>query len=212
MIYILTGNDTKKKKIFFDKILKGTESFFVEENNIEKEKFFDYANRASLFGDLIFVVFDNFIKEEFIILLNDDLEILDKSKTVFIFREDKLPSLQLKKFKKYSQIENFDALIKKESPYNNVFNIADSFARRDKIGTWINFDQMVKDGVSPEEISGIIFWKIKMMLINGNKFFSVPELKDKSSRLISLYHQAHRGECNFTIGLEQFILNSLNKK
>ena len=49
------------------------------------------------------------------------------------------------------------------------------------------------------------------MILNGTKFFSKEELKKASSELVSIYHKAHRGEYDFTISLEQFILSSLSK-
>jgi hypothetical protein len=49
------------------------------------------------------------------------------------------------------------------------------------------------------------------MILNGTKVFTKDELKKRSSELVSIYHRAHGGEVDFTISLEQFILNSLNK-
>jgi predicted RNA methylase len=44
------------------------------------------------------------------------------------------------------------------------------------------------------------------------KVFSKEELKNNSSLIVYLYHKAHRGEFDFYIGIEQFILNSLSSK
>ena len=106
----------------------------------------------------------------------------------------------------------FNIEIKKTIPKINVFGIADAFSNRNKIEAWILYREAVSQGIPPEEISGIIFWKIKTMILSGSKFFSLDELKNNSSELVSLYHNAHRGESDFVIGLEQFILNSLGKK
>jgi hypothetical protein len=140
-----------------------------------------------------------------------DLSSLKNSPNNLIFIEDKLPASDIKKYKKYAIIEDFSSPTTKTAPKVNVFGIADAFSRRDKIGTWVLYREAVGEGVPPEEISGIIFWKIKTMMLSGSKIFSLSELKKRSSNLVSLYHKAHKGECDFTIGLEEFILSSLSK-
>ena len=211
MIYILTGNDTKKKNAYVKKLCKDDLPVFVPQSDISKDKFFEYAGSVSLFGLSSFIVCENIIKDKIVDFSLDDLSILKSSDTTFIFLEDKLLAPDLKKYKKYATIEDFSASVVKQVPKVNTFNIAEAFSRRDKIGTWILYREAVARGTAPEEVSGIIFWKIKTMLLSGTKFFSKEELKDRSSELIDIYHRAHRGEIDFTIGLEQFILSSLSK-
>lgn len=211
MIYILTGNDTKKKSSYLKKLCKDDTAIVLSQPEIYKEKFFEYAGSISLFGKSPIIVAENLIKGEIINFSEDDLSVLKNSDTIFVFLEEKLLTACLKKYKKYALIENFSTSVIKSTPKINVFNIADSFSRKDKIGTWILYREAISAGSIPEEISGIIFWKIKTMLLNGNKLFSPNELKKRSSELVSLYHEAHMGESDFTIGLEQFILSSLSK-
>jgi DNA polymerase III delta subunit len=211
MIYILSGNDTKKKNTYLKKLHNGDFLDFSMQSDITKESLFDKAKSVSLFGNSPIIIFDNFIKEGDIILSPDDLSILSESSSTFIFIEEKLLALDSKKYKKYATIEDFSMEVVKTAPKMNVFSIADSFSKRDKIGTWILYRDAVLVGASPEEVSGIIFWKIKTMLLSGTKFFSQNELKNQSSELVSIYHKSHRGEYDFIIGLEQFILSSLSK-
>lgn len=211
MIYILGGNDNKKKSVYLKKLHKLDMPIFVSQSNLTKEILFDYAQSQSLFGGSSIVVLENIIKEGNISLSLEDLLMLKDSPTIFVFLEEKLLTPDIKKYKKYATIEDFSIQILKQGPKMNIFGIADAFSRRDKIGTWVLYREAVLLGISPEEISGIIFWKIKTMLLIGTKFFSVDELKKLSSELVSIYHMAHRGECDFVIGLEQFILSSLSK-
>lgn len=211
MIYILSGNDTKKKNIYLKKLYKNNTPTFVPNNGVVKEMLLDYAHSVSLFGGEEVFVFEGLLKEGNITLSGEDIDVLKESENVFVFIEDKLLAPELKKYKKYATIEDFSSVIAKPAPKINVFNIADSFSRRDKINTWILYREAVSVGVAPEEISGIIFWKIKSMILSGTKFFSPDELKKKSSELVSIYHKSHRGDIDFTIGLEQFILSSLSK-
>jgi len=211
MIYILSGNDTKKKNLYLKKLVKKDQPIFISQAEITKEKFFEYALSISLFGDSPVVIIEDILKNEEIKFSAKDLLVLKDSKTIFVFLEEKLLVSDIKEYKKYSTIENFSSSTTKKIPKMNVFSIADAFSRRDKIGTWILYREAVSLGVAPEEISGIIFWKIKTMLLNGTKVFSTSELKERSGNLVDIYHKAHRGECDFTIGLEQFILSSLTK-
>jgi hypothetical protein len=116
-----------------------------------------------------------------------------------------------KKYQKHATIEDFSMMESKQVPKVNVFNIADNFSKKDKINAWILYGEAISTGVAPEEISGILFWKIKSMVLTGSRFFSIDELKNRSSQLVSIYHKSHKGELDFTIGLEQFILSSLSK-
>jgi hypothetical protein len=211
MIYILAGNDNKKKSAYLKKLYKNNLPVVVPQTDLNKEIIFDYAGSVSLFGGSPVVVLDNVFKSENFTLSSEDLEILKDSTTTFVFIEDKLPAMEAKKYKKYGIIEDFNTAVLKQAPKTNVFGIADAFARRDKIGTWVIYREAILQGSSPEEISGIIFWKIKTMLLNGTKVFGIDELKKISSELVDLYHKAHRGDCDFTIGLEQFILSTLSK-
>jgi hypothetical protein len=211
MIYILIGNDAKKKNSYLKKLYKEDQPIFTLELLAKKEDFLNYTDSQSLFGSFPVVIVSNIIKNNEISFNPSDLLILKDSKTTFIFLEEKLLAPDSKKYKQYATIEDFSFIVTKQIPKINIFGITDSFSHRDKIGTWILYREAVSVGVSPEEISGVIFWKIKTMLLNGTKIFKPNELKYQSSNLLSIYHKAHKGECDFTIALEQFILSSLSK-
>jgi DNA polymerase III delta subunit len=209
MIYILPGNDIKKKNAYLKKLYKGNLPVFIPRESLSKEILLDYATSVSLFGESPIIILEGMIKEGNITLGTEDLLVLKESLTTFVFMEEKLLAPDVKKYKKYGVFEEFSRPTTKQMPKMNVFDIAEAFSRKDKIGTWILYRNAISKGIQPEEVSGIIFWKIKTMLLNGAKFFSADELKKISSELVSLYHKAHRGECDFTIGLEQFILSTL---
>lgn len=212
MIYILSGNDTKNKNAYLKKLYKKNQSVFLMQTNNIKEDFLNHASSLSLFGGPSIVIAENILKDGNIIFSQEEFSILKDSKTTFIFIEDKLSISEIKKYEKNAKIEDFSTQIIKQTPKINIFNIANSFSQKNKINTWILYREAISLGISPEEISGILFWKIKTMLLNGEKLFSNNELKILSSSLVYLYHRAHQGECDFVIGLEQFILSSLSKK
>lgn len=211
MIYLLSGNDTKKKNAYLKKLYKNDVPLFVPTAGLKKEMLFDFAQTRSLFGETQIIVIENILKEGNIKLSQEDIVFLKNSETIFIFLEEKILAPEIKRYKKEATIEDFNMEETKKATKLNVFGIADSFSKRDKIGTWVLYREAVSLGVSPEEISGIIFWKIKTMILNGTKAFTLDELKRNSSELVSLYHRSHKGECDFVISLEQFILSSLVK-
>lgn len=209
MMEILVGNDNKAKKSYIKNITKGTEPVFLASSDSNRESVLSYANGVSLFGETnVYIISDMLLEIPF---KNGDLEIINKSAHTFIFLEDKLLAQEERAYKKYAKISKFEEkkVLKKEAV--NTFAIADAFANKDKVKTWMLYREAIERGSAPEAISGILFWKIKMMILSNSKSFPIERLKRQSSDLVSLYHRSHRGECDFTIGLEQFILSSLSK-
>ncbi|MEI6659807.1 MAG: hypothetical protein WCK91_00065 [bacterium] len=209
MIYILAGNDTKKKGARARAIVSGTELTVLQVKDLTPESLSLYAMSTSLFGTTSSVQLENIIKSGFVFSL-PLLKNLQDSETNFLFMEDKLLAADEKKYQKYATIEKFEEKVIKQAPKINVFTIADAYERKDKIGAWASYVAAIESGIEPEAISGILFWKIKTMVIGNSRVFSRDSLVSKSSSIVSLYHRAHRGEVDFTIGLEQFILSSLS--
>jgi len=209
MIYILSGSDTKKRNLFLNNLLAKRESIRFQSNQITKEIILEYSRSINLFGISPVLIIDNLLADNSISFLLKDLASLQESNTTFVFIEDKLKISDEKRYTKYAKIEHFDEKKVNKIQKFNTFAIADSYARRDKIGTWVLYSQAIEHGVESESISGILFWKIKSMLLAGSRVFDVDELRNQSSSLVTLYHMAHRGEVDFAIGLEQFILSSL---
>ncbi len=210
MIYFLIGNDNKKKNQRIKTISGLLKPIQINADKISKEILLDYAFSSSLFGDTSFIVVDDFLSRKDIILNIDDLKNIEKSKNIFIFSEDSMLATEEKKYKKYAEIEHFDKKEEKHDTGNGVFAICDAFARKDKIGAWVLYREAIEKGITPENISGILFWKIKSMILNNNKAFSLDTLKKQSSQIVTLHHRAHRGELDFVVGLEQFILEALS--
>ena len=110
----------------------------------------------------------------------------------------------------------------------NIFSLTDAFGARDKKQLFALYSKSQFFGVPPEEVSGILFWQLKAMRLAFSpladakstglnpfvfnkargyaKNFSAKELNDLSSKLISSYHDAHRGLCDFSVELEKLAL------
>ncbi len=212
MIYILAGNDIKKKSAHIKSLAKNQMPVVIEVSALDEDILKSYASSASMFGDSPIIVVENFLKDTEVNLSPNLLEDMDNSPTTFIFTEDKLLVTDEKKYKKYGTILRFDEKQSIQTPKFNPFKIADAFGHQDKIGAWTLYRQAIDSGVEPEPISGMLFWKIKTMIMGGDKTVPIDTLKKWSSELVSLYHRAHRGECDFVLGLEQFILISLTRQ
>ncbi len=109
----------------------------------------------------------------------------------------------------------------------DFFEFADAFGKRDKRGLWVLFQEVLAEQVPAEEVHGIFFWQVKSMLLakkcktadeaNMKPFpyqkskeysrnYKDGELENISSKLVAMYHEAHRGNVDFFVALEKFIL------
>lgn len=212
MIYFLLGGNIENRNAYIKDLIKGNESFFFSSNDLNKELILSYSNNVNLFDQSPVIIVDNVLNEESLDFSAKELESMKESETIFIFKEEKMSIPDQKKYKKYGEFKILES--KKIIPIQkfNVFSLTDAFANRDKINAWILYNQGVEKGIEPEVISGVLFWKIKTMILNGSRLFSKDELKNQSSRIVSIYHKAHRGECDFSLSLEHFILSSLSSK
>lgn len=207
MIQILVGKNFQEKNTSIKKITKDYEILFFRNNLLNKEVLLSYAKNGQLFENQKAYIISRFLEEQNESFSEKEIEVLKESDKLFIFKEDKMSIQEQNKFKKYAKIDFF--IEEKKNISQNNFIIADWYAKRNKIEAWICYQQAIERGVEPEAIVGILFWKIKTMILGYNKFFTKEELKKQISDLVTLYHRAHRGEIDFLIGLEHFILNAL---
>lgn len=211
MIYLVEGNDTKKINSFLEDIYQDERPTVISKEEVSKDMILSCAESKSLFGDRHIFLMESFIKEGVVSFSKEELTVLDQVENVFIFLEDKIRATDLKVYKNFSTFNSFNQSKIKVVPKTNIFEIADLFSRKNKIGAWVSFLKAIQSGVQPEEITGILLWKIRMMFLDNNKFFTKEELSHNFSFLNDLYHLGHLGKIDFTLGLEQFILSSLSK-
>ena len=110
---------------------------------------------------------------------------------------------------------------------NSMFALADALGARDKKTLWILYCTAIEEGKVPEEIHGILFWQAKSMIIAAQaktagdsglspfvyqkskryaNNFKPEELKNLLERLVSVYHDSHRGIHEFETAMERLIL------
>jgi len=212
MLYLFSGDDVKNKTIGYEKFIKsvpaGAETFFISKNNFDQTQIESLYSGASLFSALCMVVFQNvFDHEEMGSFILGKLKSMNQSNNSFIFLEGKLNKPILDAFKKNNAEINIFELPKSGKEKFNTFIIANAFADKDKKNIWIHFRQAIEREVSLEEIVGVLFWKVKDMLLKKNfGKYSPEQLKNYAARLSYLLPEARKEGRDAESALEQFLL------
>lgn len=214
MLYLFTGDDSQKKHAVLEKFLNSlsgrTEILTISRNNFSSEEIESLYSGAGLFGQTHLVVFENILDEtkpaEFIL---PRLGLLAQSGNHFVFLEGKLDKTILDIFKKSrAELNIFELPKEKKEKYNN-FLLANDFGSRDKLSLWIHFRQAVDLGVGLEELSGVLFWKAKDMILRKNfSKFSQEELQNFSGQIAYLLPEARKAGQDAEAVMEEFLLEA----
>ena len=214
MIYLFTGDDAQNKRFSYEKFIKsmptGLEIFFVNRNNFDKVQLESMYSGAGLFFSKCAVIFsDIFEREETRDFVLKKLEFMGQSDNYFVFLEGKLNKDILNAFKKAcAEINIFELPKEKKEKFDN-FLVANAFAKKDKLNLWIYFRLAIDKGVGMEELIGVLFWKIKDMLLKKNfSKFSEKQLKDSAFRLSYLLPEARKEGHDAESAFEQFLLEA----
>ena len=215
MIYLYTGDDTKNKLLAYEKFIKsvpkGQECFLVSRNNFNPVQIESLYSGASLFSSLSIVIFQGIFEyEETRDFILNKLKLMGESVNSFVFLESKLNKAILDAFKKIEskrlQFNIFELPKEKKEKFDN-FLIANAFEKKDKLNMWIYFRQAMDKGVGMEEIIGVLFWKIKDMLLKKNfSKFSEGQLKNFASKISYLLPEARKVGLDAESAFEQFLL------
>jgi hypothetical protein len=156
------------------------------------------------------VVFSSILeREETREFVLEKLDQMAKSPNDFVFLEGKLAKPVLDAFREVRAELNLYELPKEKKEKFDNFLVANAFARKDKLNLWIYFRQAMERGVGMEEIVGVLFWKIKDMLLRGNLGkFSSAELQNSAARLAYLLPEARRRGRDAEAAFEQFLLEA----
>ena len=214
MIYLFSGDDTKNKLIGYEKFAKSIpkemECFFVSRNNFNPIQIESLYSGSSLFAPLSATFFQNILDyEENRDFILNRLKMMGDSNNYFIFLESKQNKSILDAFKKARAELNIFELPKEKKEKFDSFLIANAFANKDKLNTWIYFRQAIENDVSLEEISGIIFWKIKDMILKKNfAKFNEEKLKGLVSKISYIIPEARKEGRDAETVFEQFLLEA----
>lgn len=214
MIYLFCGDDSKNKHENYEEFIKSisisVETFFIGKNDFNSMTIESFYSGSGLFFTKCVVVFTNiFEKEETQEFVLDKLNLMSESNNNFVFLEGKLNKPVLDAFRKVrAEINVFELSKEKKEKYNN-FLLAYDFEKRDKLNLWIHFRQAIDVGVGMEELVGVLFWKVKDMLLKKDfKKFSEIELQNFGGRLSYLLPEARKEGKDVEAVFEQFLLEA----
>lgn len=212
MIYLFAGDDTKKKVLVYEKFInsfpQGHEVFFINKNDFDKNQIENFYSSSGLFFTKCTVVFsDVFEKEENLDFIISKLQQFSESVNDFIFVEGKLSKVILDKFKKArAELNIFELPKEKKEKFNN-FLLANALGDRDKFHLWLYFRQAMDLGVGMEELTGVLFWKVKDMILKKNfSKFKKEELQNIGNKISYLLPKARKEGRDDESAFEQFLL------
>jgi DNA polymerase III delta subunit len=215
MLYLLYGSDfdrvREKSHELEEKLLSkkpNASVFRFNAENFNQVELEELIKSQGLFENKYIVVldrvFENIEAKDYVLKILKDLK---ASSHIFILLQGKLDKATLTRIEKQSEkVQEFEKGKEAKKEEFNIFSLTSALEKRDKRRLWILY-QGARPRRAPEEIHGLLWWKVKTMLLTGRGGqFTIPELQKIASRLISIYHDAHRGLFEFDLALEKFIL------
>lgn len=216
MIYFYYGTDIdkarKKAHELIDSLLKKKPdaSFFkIDSETFDTAKIQEYTGSQGLFASKYIVFLDRLsekkeTKEDFIDLLKD----ISESENIFIILEGKLDKATSGKIEKKSEkFLHFPLEEVEEKPVYNAFALADAVGKRNKKEAWMLYRKAIDAGEAPEALHGMIFWKIKTIILSGFPGnWKNDELMKMLDDLVLMYHDSRRGKHELETGLEAWLL------
>lgn len=221
MIYFYCGTDIDKLKDKSNELANSllkkkpdASVFRLNSENMNNDVLAKYIGSQGLFSNKYIVILDRLFDKktsnsdtrDFIV---EKLKEISESQNIFIIVEGKLEKTISNKIEKFSEkVVKYDLDIEDKKEDSNVFALADAFSRKNKKDAWILYRKAIDRGEAPEALHGMIFWKIKTMILSGgNSLWSKDELIKTMDEMITLYHDSRRGAGELETLLESFILH-----
>lgn len=226
MLIVISGNDQilldKEAKKYIEKKLSTRDTVsYIDDPSLDMVKESIFAQ--DLFGGQVVYVLRE-LSEEVYEFIFSKIELFNQSQNTFIA----LVSKVLKKQKDTCAKAGIDIIEVKSEKEKEMpsFVLADAFLRKDKKAAFVALHTELATK-PPEEIHGGLWYQIKNMTLvslgaseedSGLHPFVYKKLKTASAKfskketekilteLLRMNHKAHRGEIDFEVALEQFIL------
>lgn len=234
MLYVLHGADTYRARRALHRVVDGllakkpdASYFLLTDETFSPAYLEEYIGGQGLFARRTIVVLDGVcqLKEAGEVVLEYVQDIAD-SENIFIVLEESLSKKELDTFTKHAtKTESFEPKRAVKSNDFNVFALADALGNRDRGKLWTLYQQALRADIEVENIHGVLSWQVRTMVrvVNNDteglkpfaatktkRFvgrYSEKEIRKLSSRLLALYHEAHRGMVDFSLELERLILS-----
>ncbi len=207
MMYVIVGTDAGARGDVRRKVLKTVPVEELSWEDMNTEELGIIASTASLLGDtkiflLTGALTDSERGEENLLLV----KLLVASSHTFVCEEEKLFKKQKDVLTK-EHVTVYEVKEKKKEESFNIFSLANAFGSNDRKRAWLLLIKALSAGVPPENIIGVLHWKVRDMGAHAQKIYTKEELHQLSEDLIVMYHNAHRGLGDLSLQLERFILS-----
>ncbi len=241
MIYFVTGDDRQKVLktsqglvAALQKKRPGALVFRISADDWSRNSFDGIAGGQGLFENKYIVVLESLFQNEEAAEYFGDSERMKELKVAdhaFVFVEYSPKAPVKNAIKKHA--EKVWDTSEQAGPKSagrvefNIFALTDALGERNRSRLWVLYQRALMQGSEPEEIHGILFWKIKSLLAAAQsktatdaglkpfvwsksqgflKKYSLAELKKMSSDMVGLYHLSRIESLELEDELEKFLL------
>jgi DNA polymerase III delta subunit len=234
MIYLMHGTDHEKSRektrTLTDALQKKKPDalfYRITTQNYEENPLSFLVAGQGLFASKYIVLYDNvFESKEIKGEIVEALKEIKESENIFIFLEKDLDKKTLDKITKHAEkVQEFEQKEKAKKKEYNPFAISDALLSRDKKRLWMLLMEAKKKGNAAEEIHGIIWWQVKALKLaslskdakeaeltpfvfskakTAAKNFYEKEIGTMLFDLVTMYHEAHRGEVDLWVEMERW--------
>lgn len=237
MLYVVYGTDIEKarekSRALFDALKAkkpDASAGTLRAEEVTPDRILELTQTQGLFENKQIIYMDRTLEvpESRDLVIGSVAEIAE-SPNIFIFFEGKLTKEVLKKLeKKAEKLEEHVLEDAKPAEKSSFFPMADALAARDKKSLWVLLRKALAEDAAPEELHGILFWQAKSLALASkcpdaaasglNPFvfgkakralvnWKEGEVDELLSKLVRMYHQAHKGQVSFEIELEKLALD-----
>lgn len=237
MLYVIHGTDIEKARekshALFEALKEkkpDASAGTIASEEISLERLDELTQTQGLFENRQIIFMDRTLENKDVReVMLERIEALAESPNIFILFEGKLTKEVLKKLEKRAEkITEYEAAEERKKESASLFHLADALGSRDRKSLWMGVREALDGDAAPEEIHGILFWQAKSLALASksasagdaglNPFvfgkakrhlsaWREGEVDSLLSRLVRIYHGAHRGELDFEIELEKLSLD-----
>lgn len=227
MLYVFTGPDTAGAKAEARKRAGDAEVVRCGEGGVPFERATSYVGAAGLFAPNVALLIDRpFETADGKAFVAEHAAHLHASDTPVFVITGPLKAPEKKLFPARATFQDF-AQAAVAPTRLNIFGIADVFLSGDRKKLWIAYQQLITEGIPPEEIHGVLSWAVRSALIasktqsataSGLKPFVYTKSKRAAEKLgnqkleaysralVRTYHDARSGKGTMALNLEAFLL------
>lgn len=172
MLYFIYGSNSfnkKELKKIREALLKKRPdalSFQFSEEIMDLVNVSELAQGKGLFEERFLVEFDKlFVTEVFAGKEKETLSEMKRSENIFFVLEEKLPKKTLDLIKEFAERTAEEKRAGEPKKDFTAFSLADALGERNKQKLWMLIREVVARNYSIEEIYGILFWQMKLIVL-----------------------------------------------